>query len=500
MIWREIRYAALVGVIGLLIKTIPVQTALGRLSSILRMRVAKRTDDRVNIMNEIINGIQVIKMYAWEKPFNAVVALARKKEVNQIKWASYIRGFYLSTMVFTERSTLFITIIACVLENRPVTADVVFSMAQFFNILQLTAAIFYPMAVSFGAEALVSINRVQDFLQLEDQDKTVQGLHKNEIEIIDASAKIDAIDIINLSATWEDYKKKTLDFLNIKVKRGSLCAIIGPVGSGKSSLLQLLLGELPIYSGDVIINGDISYSSQEPWLFTESIRNNILFGLPYDKRRYNDVIKHCALRTDFMQLPYGDQTMVGERGTSLSGGQRARVSLARAVYKNSNIYLLDDPLSAVDAHVGKHLFDECIGPDGYLAKQGNTRVLVTHQVHFLKEADWIVILEEGKVLAQGSYQDLIKSDIDFGKLLQREEKAEDDFEEEDVEEYVEDYIPFIDGTTHPDDYMTLRSSVLSLKARSSQNISAKVIFQSIDSIFYVKYIHINNLSIAVQYK
>lgn len=177
------------GVVGLLLKTIPVQTGLSRLSSILRMRVANRTDKRVGIMNELIQGIHVIKMYAWEKPFQAVIKLARKNEVQQIKYASYIRGLYLSTMVFTERSTLFLVLATCVWEGRPITADVVFSIAQFFNVLQLTAAIFYPLALSLCAEAFVSISRVQDLLMLEEQDTNITGLHRNDVEIVDEDGK-----------------------------------------------------------------------------------------------------------------------------------------------------------------------------------------------------------------------------------------------------------------------------------------------------------------------
>lgn len=186
------------------------------------------------------------------------------------------------------------------------------------------------------------------------------GLHRNEMEIIEPEANV--IEMIGVNASWSnDSRRKTLDNLNIQIKSGKLYAIIGPVASGKSSIFQLLLGELPIYSGDVLINGDMSYASQDPWLFSSSVRNNILFGLPFDKVRYQETVKHCALRTDFEQLPLGDQSSVGERGTALSGGQRARVNLARAVYRNASLYLLDDPLSAVDAHVGKFLFDECIG-------------------------------------------------------------------------------------------------------------------------------------------
>lgn len=469
LIWRQVRWAAVVGVVGLLLKTIPVQTGLGRLQSVLRMRVAKRTDQRVGIMNELIQGIQVIKMYAWEKPFRTVVSLARKKEVRQIRWASYIRGIYLSTMMFTERSTLFIAIVACYFEGRPITADIVFPMAQFFNTLQLTAAIFYPLAVSLGAEALVSIDRIQEFLGLEEQDKRMVGLQKN-VELIKVSPS-SAVELNNVSATWENDKDKTLKDLNLTVKTGQLLAVVGPVGAGKSSLLQLILGELPILNGTANINGEVSYGSQEPWLFTGTVRNNILFGLEYDRKRYQEVVKHCALMTDFEQLPEGDKTVVGERGSSLSGGQRARVNLARAVYKNANIYLLDDPLSAVDTHVGRHLFDEVMGPTGYLAKQQATRVLVTHQVHFLKDADWIVIIDNGKILMQGTYQELSNSDLDFGKLLGSTERKVDSQEEE-LPEVADEDFPFIDGANA--ESKTLLKSSTSLGTQGSLSCASSV--------------------------
>lgn len=235
--------------------------------------------------------------------------------------------------------------------------------------------------------------------------------------------------------------------------------------------MQLLLGELPIQSGTVTLHGSSSYASQQPWLFTGTVRNNILFGQIYDKRRYNEVVKCCALAKDFEQLPNGDKTIVGERGASLSGGQRARISLARAVYKSASIYLLDDPLSAVDAHVGKHLFDEVIGPRGRLALNA-TRILITHQIHFLKEADLIVTIENGRITHQGTYTELSNSDLDFAKLLQKieEEDAEiDEGGEGDV--YEDDDIPYIDGVSNGTSYkqMKPRTESFSKSICSSQD-------------------------------
>ncbi|EDW33917.1 GL21974 [Drosophila persimilis] len=479
LIWLRIGIPALVGVIGLLLKTIPVQTALSKLTSVLRMRIAERTDARVGIMNELVQGIQVIKMYAWERPFQAVVAEARRSEIQQIRYASYLRGFYLSTMVFTERSTLYITLAAAALMGQPITADFVFSAASYYNILQLVAAIWYPLAISFGAEALVSLRRIQDYLQLEGRDEKTHGLtHKQNQDGGDSRAVI----LKDINASWDIEKpvaQRTLQSINLQIEKGQLCAVIGTVGAGKSSLLQLLLGELPIIDGGVVIQGDLSYAAQEPWLFTGTVRKNILFGEQYDRKRYQEVTRCCALSTDFQQLSNGDKTVVGERGASLSGGQRARISLARAVYKPASIYLLDDPLSAVDAHVGRHLFDEVIGPRGRLAQLKATRVLVTHQVHFLSEADVIVIVDQGRILRKGTYQELINSELDFAKLLERpkEEETENsnrlntssptisghDLEDDD------DDIPYIDGVR--DGYQPLRKQSNSTHGSKSLNSS-----------------------------
>lgn len=179
------------------------------------------------------------------------------------------------------------------------------------------------------------------------------------------------------------------------------------------SLIQAILGELPAESGSINVHGTFSYASQEPWLFTGTVRQNILFGLPMDKNRYRTVVKKCALERDFELLPFGDKTIVGERGTSLSGGQKARISLARAVYRKADIYLLDDPLSAVDTHVGRHLFDQCMR--SFLRE--DIIILVTHQLQFLEQADIIVIMDKGKLSAVGTYESMRRSGLDFAKLL-----------------------------------------------------------------------------------
>lgn len=202
--------------------------------------------------------------------------------------------------------------------------------------------------------------------------------------------------------------------------------ISGKVGSGKTTLLHVILKELEVTTGKRNINGVISFASQEPWLFVGTVRQNILFGQEFDVVKYHEVVRVCALERDLKLFPHGDRTLIGERGVSLSGGQRARINLARAVYKNADIYLLDDPLSAVDAHVGKQIFKECI--DGYL--KDKCVVLVTHQLQYLKDCKKIYLLNDGTVQHSGTYEDIKQEGQDFKVLLEELKKMEEEAKKE----------------------------------------------------------------------
>ncbi|XP_048004907.1 ATP-binding cassette sub-family C member 4-like [Leguminivora glycinivorella] len=483
LMWQEISWAAVVGV-GFMLAFIPLQAWLGKRTSVLRLKTALRTDERVRLMNEILSGIQVIKMYTWEKPFADLVAKARKQEIKQIRATSYIRGVLTSFTMFTTRICLFCSILAFVLENNVISAKQVFVVSSFYNILRQTMTVFFPQGIAQVAEASVSIKRLQNFMLYEDTSKPVPTLSeiqtstKSKIKLLDEpketattptkssldkprdtpsqesstvkeTKKIDeakgngrsaaplesgeeedteleqsqgaGVRLQHATAKWvAAHHENTLTDLSLTIKPGKLVAVIGPVGAGKSSLLQVLLRELPLVSGSVHVGGSVSYAGQEPWLFAGSVRQNILFGQPMDRPRYNTVVRRCALDRDFSLLPHGDKTVVGERGVSLSGGQRARISLARAVYKRADIYLMDDPLSAVDAHVGRHLFESCLV--GYL--RHSTRVLVTHQLMFLRDVDQIIILKNGAIAAAGSFETLSASGLDFATLLARGEEEE----------------------------------------------------------------------------
>ena len=203
--------------------------------------------------------------------------------------------------------------------------------------------------------------------------------------------------------------------LNLEVKPGSLVAIVGQVGSGKSSLLSAILGDMTRTSGLANVKGSIAYAPQEAWIQNTSLRDNITFGKRYNSDLYRRVVDACALRTDLELLPGGDQTEIGEKGVNLSGGQRQRLSIARCVYSNRSIYLFDDPLSAVDAHVGRHIFDRVIGPNGILKHK--TRILVTHSVNYLPHVDKVCIMDSGRMVDTGAYDELLQRNKQFSEYI-----------------------------------------------------------------------------------
>ena len=262
---------------------------------------------------------------------------------------------------------------------------------------------------------------------LQERDSQTDTILVKRTELFKIDKEVPTMVLENVTGKWNSNETElTLNNVTLSCKAGNLLAIIGPVGSGKSSIIQAILGEFPTSSGKIEVKGKVSYSPQEAWVFSGSVRQNILFGLEFDKERYWKVIDACSLKHDLDNWEFGDKTLVGERGVSLSGGQKARVSLARAIYRKADTYLLDDPLSAVDVHVGRHLFNQCIR--GFLKKKAV--ILVTHQLQYLQEADEIAVMKSGVIEDKGSFQDLMKNGMDFSSFLAQEEDKNDNDTEE----------------------------------------------------------------------
>uniref|UniRef100_A0A182MTX2 Uncharacterized protein n=1 Tax=Anopheles culicifacies TaxID=139723 RepID=A0A182MTX2_9DIPT len=450
LLWYEIGWSGVMGLIAIVIIT-PIQSYTGTLTSRYRLRTALKTDERIRLMDEIIAGIAVIKMYAWERPFAKLISQARRKEMKEVLKSGYLRALYMSFQLFTTRAAILGVMLAFIAFDEDITAAKVFVAASYLSNVSYTMAGLFGRGIAELGEGLVATRRLQRFLEYDEVSLTVsdRSTEKKESEngsvgetkrlLDETNDGLLADDVIiamrNLTARWtmpgelgdtaseQVNVPATLSELNVQFKRGCLIGIVGPVGAGKSSILQVLLRELPVESGCLSMQTcSIAYASQEPWLFTGSVRQNVLFGDELDQFRYRQVLKVCALQPDLAHLPAGDLTVIGERGVSLSGGQKARICLARAVYRKADVYLLDDPLSAVDAHVAKHLFELCIGNGGFLKRRNPnaTRILVTHQIHFLKQADWVIVMKEGRVEAQGTPQDLQKRGIELEHLEQSE--------------------------------------------------------------------------------
>lgn len=366
-----------------------------------------------------------------------------RKEINMIRGSSYVRAAICSLNLIS-RFAIFLSLVSYVYFGNVITARKVFIVSSFYNILNLSMVHFWPLAITCCAEAYVSIKRIQKFLltselkpqsieeediddgkkqpitngqlktkHIEDEDKNYyKKNYRNELveeiselltrRTVDESCDQKGIIFRNATAAWslEEPKITGITSINLEVHSKKLCSIIGQVGSGKSTLFQVIIGELDLDEGSIEINGKLSYAGQEPWLYESSIRNNILFVEEYDEKRYNEVCKVCALERDFDLLPSGDATICGERGISLSGGQKARVNLARAIYKKADIYLLDDPLSAVDTHVGKHIFERCIRD--FL--KDKVCILITHQLQYLKDVEHIVLMNGGRIEDQDTFR------------------------------------------------------------------------------------------------
>ncbi|KAM7072953.1 ATP-binding cassette sub-family C member 2 isoform 2-T2 [Molossus nigricans] len=395
-LWVELGPSVIAGV-GVMLLLIPVNGIIATKNKTIQVKNMKKKDKRLKIMNEILNGIKILKYFAWEPSFKNQVYDIRKKELKNLLTFGQMQSLIMFLLYLTPVLVSVVTFSVYVLvdSNNILDAKKAFTSITLFNILRFPLSML-PMLISSMLQASVSTERLEKYLGGDDLDTSAIRHDCNFDKVIQFS---------EASFTWDQDLETTIRDVNLDIMPGQLVAVVGSVGSGKSSLLSAMLGEMENVHGHITIKGSIAYVPQQSWIQNGTIKDNILFGSEFDEMRYQQVLEACALLQDLEVMPGGDLAEIGEKGINLSGGQKQRISLARATYQDSDIYILDDPLSAVDAHVGKHIFDKVLGPNGLL--KGKTRLLVTHSIHFLPQVDEIVVLENGTISEKGSYSALL---------------------------------------------------------------------------------------------
>ncbi|CAH8436418.1 unnamed protein product [Dicrocoelium dendriticum] len=395
LLWRELGPAVLAG-IGVLLLLLPLNAVIARLSKSVQEKKFKAADSRIKVISEILNGIRMIKLYAWEPSFIKEVNRLRHEEMKYLRRFTYLHSFsFLWTCAPFLVALSSFGVYVSVSEENILDVQKAFVSLSLFNILRFPLLMF-PMVTSNLVQTYVSCRRLDNFLR--------------HIEISPASLSHEntpgvAAVIERGVLGWDPEGDPVLQNISVQFPEGQLTSIMGSVGSGKSSLLRALLGDMEVFSGRLNIRGSVAYVPQEPWIFNDSLRNNVLFLKPYDPVRYKRVIHACGLDPDLLILPNGDQTEIGDKGINLSGGQKQRVSLARACYANADVYLLDDPLSAVDAHVALHLLNQVLSrSSGLLASK--TCILATHSLKALPFSDRIVFMANGQIINVGTYRQL----------------------------------------------------------------------------------------------
>ncbi|KAL3364734.1 hypothetical protein AABB24_013490 [Solanum stoloniferum] len=400
--------AAFVATVLVMLLNIP----LGSLQEKFQEKLMESKDKRMKATSEVLRNMRILKLQAWEMKFLSRILDLRSIEADWLK--KYVYTSATTTFVFWVSPT-FVSVAAfgaAMLMGIQLESGKILSALATFRILQ-EPIYNLPDTISMIAQTKVSLDRIASFLSLEDlQPDVIEKLPKGSSDV--------AVEIVDGNFAWDaSSSTPLLKDVNLRVLNGMRVAICGTVGSGKSSLLSSILGEMPKLSGTIKLSGTKAYVAQTPWIQSGKIEENIIFGKEMQREKYDKVLEACSLKKDLEILSFGDQTVIGERGINLSGGQKQRIQIARALYQDADVYLFDDPFSAVDAHTGTHLFTECIM--GLL--NSKTVLYVTHQVEFLPAADLILVMKDGKISQAGKYNDLLKLGSDFMELVGAHQEA-----------------------------------------------------------------------------
>ncbi|XP_051222905.1 ABC transporter C family member 3 [Lolium perenne] len=389
-------------------------TVIVMLATVLPMQMQEKfqgklmdcKDVRMKATSEILRNMRILKLQGWEMKFLSKIIDLRKTEESWLK--KYLYTSTMTTFVFWGAPTFVavVTFGACMLLGIPLDSGKVLSALATFRVLQ-EPIYTLPDMISMFIKTKVSLERIASFLCLEELPMdAVQRLPSGNSDV--------SVEVSNGCFSWDASSEvPTLTDLNFQARHGMRVAVCGMVGSGKSSLLSSILGEMPKLSGEVKVCGTMAYVSQLAWIQSGKIQDNILFGKEMDTEKYDRVLESCSLKKDLEILPFGDETVIGERGINLSGGQKQRIQIARALYQDADIYLFDDPFSAVDAHTGSHLFKECL-----LGALGSKTVIyVTHQIEFLPAADLILVMKGGRIAQAGKYDEILSSGEELMELV-----------------------------------------------------------------------------------
>ncbi|KFD70131.1 hypothetical protein M514_02283 [Trichuris suis] len=410
-LWGNLGPSVFAG-LGVMVLMIPINFAISNLELKCQVQQMALKDTRMKMMNEVLNGIKALKLHAWEPAFEKKLADIRKQELHMLRKAAIYRSVITFAWIVTPPLIAVVSFATFLLSDpsNELTPEVTFVSLSLFHILHMPISLI-PIVVAYAIHAYVSLKRLSTFLRLEELDEST---------VLRTEGSHSAISFEKATFSWEADSESSaiLRNLNLKVPRGACIAVIGRVGSGKSSFCSAILGEMYKVNGSITVSGSVAYVPQQAWILNATVKNNVLFYSPERPEFYKKVVHACSLDVDIKEMPKGDQTEIGEKGSNLSGGQKQRLSLARAVYQDANIYLLDDPLSAVDSHVGRHIFDHVIGKNGLLRKK--TRIFVTNAVTYLKEVDIIVILEDGGIKTIGTPSELLKEEDVLKQFLKEE--------------------------------------------------------------------------------
>ncbi|XP_071489513.1 ATP-binding cassette sub-family C member 12-like [Diadema antillarum] len=467
---------ALVGILAILLFYF-LQVVIAKLTARLRQKGVSLTDKRVRLMNELLTCVQLVKMYAWEQPFTRTISGIRKSEESILQKSGNLQTMSVSGSFLIAPLGTLATVAVHASLGYELTSAQAFTLLSLFMGLSVCLYML-PTAVKPLVESKIGAKRIKSLLLQKESSVTVEQPSDKDIAIKVTDASLtwtdpeaprdiehsDDDDLVNeaagrrhqspsasreareraSSSGRDESEDALLDLIkspkwelrdiSLTVEKGKLIGVCGSTGSGKSSLLSAILNQMYCVEGKVERAGSIAYASQQAWIMNASVRDNIVFNHPFDSTRYHQAVFACSLRPDFKILTHGDCTEVGERGINLSGGQKQRISLARALYADRDIYLLDDPLSAVDAHVGLHIFKHCIKE----ALRGKTTIFVTHQLQYLKDCDHILLMKDGEIAETGTHEELMEHRGEYARLIltyhSAEEKEEERAEEEKKEE------------------------------------------------------------------